>query len=159
FRPAGERVKAVPLRWSLAAIAILAVGLPGALWAARNTLTRVEEAGDLQTAGNLVILEPEKWIGKQIPLLAHIDIGEQLRTGKWILVLYHHDCSDCRAAVPRLVEVSKDFVDVRLGLVAVPPFAPPGEDIVGPTGPYVLGRLSAQREWFVQTPAIMLLDQ
>ena len=53
--------------------------------------------------GDLVVLEPERWIGQHFSLVDHIDIGPQLTAGPWIVLLVHHDCDHCIATVPRYV--------------------------------------------------------
>lgn len=59
--------------------------------------------GVIVASGDLVILEPEKWIGKPLPIAAHIDIGRQLTSGRWTLVFYHHDCPKCQEVMPQYV--------------------------------------------------------
>ncbi|HUT29914.1 MAG TPA: hypothetical protein VMX13_08990 [Sedimentisphaerales bacterium] len=46
------------------------------------------------------VLEPESWVGKQLPILEHIDIADTLKTGNWLILLYHYDCPDCAEAIP-----------------------------------------------------------
>ena len=46
------------------------------------------------------VLEPETWIGKELPILEYIDIADQLKKGTWLILFYHHDCPDCRKEYP-----------------------------------------------------------
>lgn len=46
------------------------------------------------------VLEPETWVGKELPILDNIDIGERLKKGAWLILFYHHDCPDCARAIP-----------------------------------------------------------
>ena len=42
-----------------------------------------------------ILLQPEKWVGKKLPILPYIEppeVREKLKTGAWTVVLYHHDC-------------------------------------------------------------------
>lgn len=59
-------------------------------------------AGDaeIDAKQSVVLLEPEKWVGRRCPLLPYTDIGEDLSRGRWIVVLYRHDCRQCEAAAP-----------------------------------------------------------
>lgn len=41
------------------------------------------------------VFEAETWVGQKLPILEHIDIGEKLEKGNWLILLYHHDCPDC----------------------------------------------------------------
>ncbi len=104
------------------------------------------------------VLEPKTWVGKKLPILEYIDIGEQLRTGNWLVLLYHHDCPDCAVAIPRYEKMGRDFVGnedfLGIALIEVPPYA---QGQVSRNSPCVLGRLAAVKEWFVTTPAVVLL--
>ena len=40
-------------------------------------------------------------MGKRFPLLDYVDVGETLKDGKWLVVLYHHDCPKCMEEIPR----------------------------------------------------------
>jgi hypothetical protein len=46
------------------------------------TETTLSDAGEIIGDGKIVVLEPEKWIGKRFPLLDYIDIGDRLKEGK-----------------------------------------------------------------------------
>lgn len=104
------------------------------------------------------ILKPGTWIGKELPILEHIDIAETLRKGTWLVLLYHYDCPDCGWAIPkyeqmaRELEGSEDFL--RIALIAVPPY---GRGPLSENCPCTLGRLDRTKEWFVTTPATALL--
>jgi hypothetical protein len=114
-----------------------------------------EMAGMLQ-AGALTILEPEKWAGKTLPILADLDIGERLKTGQWLAVLYHADCSTCREAVPGYERMAMSH---PVALLEMPPFAHSGDDRLVPADTKALaGRLSDGREWFATTPVVILLE-
>ncbi|RKY10570.1 MAG: hypothetical protein DRP56_00630 [Planctomycetota bacterium] len=106
------------------------------------------------------VLEPETWIGKELPILEHIDIGDQLKTGNWLVMLYHHDCPDCQAAIPKLEQTARDLQGnedfLRVALIAVPPFGLGNANIVSPSSPCILGKLGTSKEWFVTTPTMVL---
>jgi len=104
------------------------------------------------------ILEPEAWPGKQLPILEHIDIADQLKTGNWLILLYHHDCHDCTEAIPKYERIAHDLAGngdfLRIALIEVPPYGPP---LATSDSPCMLGRLANTKEWFVTTPAVALL--
>ena len=108
-----------------------------------------------QTVGDLVILEPETWIGKKFPLLEHIDID--LSQGNWVILLYHHDCPKCQEALPRYERLARHSDGRQVALIEVPPY---GERSIpsNPVGKSIHGRLSDAREWFVQTPVEMVVE-
>jgi thiol-disulfide isomerase/thioredoxin len=105
------------------------------------------------------VLEPETWIGKKLPIIDSIDIGEQLKTGNWLILFYHYDCPDCRAAISKLEQLARDLAGnenfPRIAFVAVPPY---GDGPVHENSPCALGRLADVKEWFVTTPAVILMN-
>jgi len=111
------------------------------------------------------VLEPESWIGKELPILDYIDIGEKLRKGNWLVLFYHYDCPDCVAAIEKLNKTRYEIQDARystghltvelnIAFIEVPPY---GKDQVIAGSPCVSGRLADVKEWFVTTPAVVLL--
>jgi len=104
------------------------------------------------------VLEPKTWIGKQLPILEHIDIADQLKQGAWLLLLYHHDCPDCQkvireyARIARLMQRNQE--DLRIALIEVPPYGPEAAT----RGVSCLrGQLTDAKEWFVKTPITVKL--
>ena len=104
------------------------------------------------------VLEPETWVGKELPILEYIDIAEQLRQGAWLVLFYHHDCPDCAVAIPQYEQMARDLAGneefLRIAFMAVPPY---GQGPVSENSPCTLGKLAAVKEWFVTTPAVALL--
>jgi len=104
------------------------------------------------------ILEPETWIGKELPILEHIDIGDKIKKGMWLVVLYHHDCPDCQAAIPQYEPIARDLAGnedvLQIALIEVPPYdTVPRRN----NSPCILGKLNNTKERFVTTPAAALL--
>jgi thiol-disulfide isomerase/thioredoxin len=104
------------------------------------------------------VLEPETWVGKELPILEYIDIGEQLRQGTWLLLFFHHDCPDCQVVIPRYEQIAQDWGStqgfLQIALIEVPPY---GSGPIKPNSPCSLGRLSNVKEWFVATPTTALV--
>jgi len=104
------------------------------------------------------VLEPETWVGKELPILQHIDIADKLRTGNWLILLYHHDCSDCAKAIPMYGQMARDLAGnedfLRIAFVEVPPY---GNSIIGTISPCTYGQLHNMKDWFVTTPSVVLL--
>jgi hypothetical protein len=132
------------------------------------------------------VLEPSEWIGKELPILEYIvedpafrgrvedpafigrdedpavrrrnSIREILRTGTWLILLYHYDCPDCGTAIPKYEQMARDLAGnedfLRIALIAIPPY---GRIPVSEKTPCTLGRLPETKEWFVTTPAVALL--
>jgi hypothetical protein len=130
---------------------VTAISVLGTAFLMRHMDGRTAQAGDsLTSAGGLVILEPKQWIGKPLPIADAIDLD--LAQGEWIVLLHRHDCPDCQAAVPRYERLA---LQQRVALVEVPPYE---ELHASTTGAAHRGRLSSDREWFVQTPAELRLQ-
>jgi len=113
------------------------------------------------------VLEPETWVGKELPILEHVDIavprgmpdGKTLiDKGTWLVLLYHYDCPDCGRAIPMYEQMARDLEGnedfLRIAFIAVPPY---GLGPVSENSPCILGRLPETKEWFVTTPAVALL--
>ncbi|MBW7989259.1 MAG: hypothetical protein FVQ84_04480 [Planctomycetes bacterium] len=111
-----------------------------------------------QVTSSYEILEPKTWIGKELPILEHIDIAESLRKGTWLVLLYHYDCPDCGTAIPKYEQIARDLAGnedfLRIALIAVPPY---GQGPASENSPCTLGQLAETKEWFVTTPAVALL--
>lgn len=144
--------------WVFGFLAV-AIGLPSAWWMSHYEPAVFDESGILIGDDPFVVLEPEAWIDKHLPILPHIDIGASLSEGTWLMILYRHDCSHC---VESLASLSDDAVRLTttggyrgIAVIELPPFAPSGADPITPSSPFHRGRLSPSREWFVQTPAAM----
>jgi len=77
----------------------------------------IDGDGNLTGSGNYVILEPETWVGKPIPILDYIDIADELSKGEWLVMFYHSACPKCREMASRLATCS---VPQHLALISVP---------------------------------------
>jgi hypothetical protein len=109
--------------------------------------------------GRLVIVDPVDWVGTEFPLLDYTDIGDQLGTGNWAVLVYHHDCQDCRTALGELAMSSPNSgsplsplrspsAQTRIAVIEIPPY---GSSPAAP-GSVVHGRVTDELEWFVATP-------
>jgi len=133
---------------------VLLVGVPISiqmLSAHHATLTR---DGAIEGDDELVILEPEEWIDQPLPIAAHIDIGEQLLKGPWILVLFHHDCPKCQEALPQYEQLAQEGSRKRIAIVEVPPYGEKASHAAAS----IYGRLTDGREWFVQAPVEIVVE-
>lgn len=115
------------------------------------------EIGGVIEQGELVILEPDEWIGKPFPLGEHVSPSVNLMLGQWTILLYHHDCPKCREAAPRYEQLaSSPQAPRQVMLLEMPPFADERANLGGSA---VHARLSERREWFAQTPLEIQLDE
>jgi len=164
----GVRAVGVTVLWIL-------IGAPTVLAMGRYEPAMLSEDGAILGDGSLVILEPEKWTGERFPLLPYIEdypvrlapgerlLRERLAEGRWIVVLYHHDCPECRASIPKYEKLARrttaDPTEPRVAMIEVPPYSVRDSLKLSPDVPYSLGRLNNQIEWFVETPvALQIAD-
>lgn len=114
--------------------------------------------GTHSQSGDLVILEPETWAGKPLPILDQISPAVDLKTGDWIVLLYHHDCGKCQESVPLYEQLHAESVasgDAKqILLIEVPNFAASGPQHAGENQPGDIqhAHLPDDREWFVTAP-------
>ena len=104
------------------------------------------------------VLEPETWVGKKLPILEHIDIGENLKKGNWVVLLYHYDCPECSKAIETYEQISHDLKNnedfLQIALIEVPPYCPnTGDENHSCTH----GRLANTKKWLITTPTVVLL--
>ena len=166
-------------KWPVAAAAGL--GLAAGVAAALLHPKVVSAANGLATAdaGKIVILEPKKWLGHRLPVLAHIvsigasrpraaglramPLSQRLAVGNWIIMFYHASCGECRATIPVYEQLAQQ--DTLSGKRAHVAF------IRVPSGSGISARglfhsdlplhatLDAGHQWFATTPiAVQLRD-
>jgi len=99
------------------------------------------------------VLEPNTWIGKPLPIIEYIDIGDKLKTGNWLVLFYHYDCHDCINAIEKLNNAKHQIQNENCNVVIIeiPPY---GGQL---KTPFVYGRLLNVKEWFITTPVMILL--
>jgi len=73
--------------------AVFCVGL--VLVAVSTAVLALNPAG---ATASYEVLEPQTWVGKELPILDYMDIGDKLSNGNWLVLFYHHDCPDCAEA-------------------------------------------------------------
>lgn len=130
-------------RWiiaSLMGVAVLGVTVLFRFVDQRNATAE----GVSTTSGGMVILEPEKWIGKKLPIADMIDVD--LSGGDWIALIYRHDCPVCQVEVLRYEQ--RAAAGERIALLEIPPLDGCGRKEKAAK----YGRLHEGHEWIVQTP-------
>lgn len=160
--PPSHRLSRVRLAGGVA----LAVAASGVLWTLYFLKIPPAMAGEGGAAsGGLVILEPADWLNKSFPLFDSIDGSDALRHGRWLVVIYHHDCHTCRQAIPNYQSLAMeanagtDRARPRVAFIAMPPLAAPGEDPVTPSSAYLHLSLRPDHEWFATTPVVAALEE
>lgn len=112
-----------------------------------------------KVANGYEVLEPETWIGKGLPILKYIDISKQIKTSTWLVLFYHYDCPDCVTAISQYQRNAVELVNnedlLKIAFIEIPPY---GRSIVRNSPDYAVGKLLDIKEWFITTPAIVLLE-
>ncbi len=152
-RRVGVRAATVGALWLL-------LGAPLLAFISAYEPATLAAGGKIIGADRFVVLRPSEWVGKRLPLLEHIDVGDTLARGYWLVVLVHDHCRDCREAVGRyrtLAEESqRDPSAARVALIELTGAAPPADSPLAGL-PVTHGRMDPQREWFCRTPRELLL--
>jgi hypothetical protein len=161
WRPMRNAARTPLLRVAAILVLLLIVGVPGGIILAASKPGNVGPEYEINANQAVVLLEPEKWVGRRCPILKYTDIGDELSHGSWLVVLYHHDCPRCRELVPeyegRAAASAADPTAPKTAFVAVPPHG----DLLwqfDPDSPCRLGRLKDTKTWFVTTPAVLRLQ-
>lgn len=164
FRPKlkqPRRPRKQRLRLAVMVVIALAAVIPAGLVMATYSPARLTDSGRIVGDARIVVLEPETWAGKPLPLLRYIDIADGLTKGKWIVVLYHYDCPHCRKAIPKYEARARKMTDQRgsprVALIEMPPYSPAGKSLVSAATACTVGRLSDVRDWFAATPVVIEL--
>jgi len=105
------------------------------------------------------VLEPETWVGKELPIIEYIDIGSQLKKGNWLVLFYHYDCPDCVAAINGYVQkamyLDKNKNYLKIAFIEVAPF---DSSFLHNNSRYTIGKLSSLKRWIISTPTVVLIE-
>ncbi len=148
------------VRPSVVAIAWTALS---AAWLGVVLATAPVNAEDGVTSGDRVLLlEPQKWIGKRLPIERYLEVEGDLNSGDWILVLHRGDCARCAELIPQWKErTSRVRAPNRFWRVCFVELSPeagsPGES--GDKTGWVAGRIDDDRTWLVETPCVVELRE
>src|SRR5216683_2726847 len=123
----------------------------------------INSQGEIVGTRSVVFLEPEAWPGQPFPLLKHIDIGGQLAKGEWIALLYRYDCPVCQEEIEHYkrlaLSASPNQPTRRIAFLEVPPFPSEGQAVLSQDSRWVLGHLTKEKQWFVETPVVVSLAE
>jgi hypothetical protein len=103
------------------------------------------------TGNRLVVIEPEKWVGKPFPLSSFVDRGEELDEGKWKVIFLVRDCDLCHAIAKAQPEA---ISGTRVAFLEVPPYRLEKAG-VNKQGHWF--RLNQSMDWFVEAPVSVSL--
>lgn len=101
----------------------------------------------------LAAVDPTNWVGQRLPLLNDIDIGADLSSGAWIVILHRHGCAKCT----ELLLDAKSIVHrpgSRIALVELMPHNAKTDDARTENG-MLLGHLRGRESIMVPAPLVL----
>ncbi len=149
--------------WWGVLLALAAAGVGGVLMLTSRPEPAPGDADGVTVMdGNNIVLEPDRWPGKPLPLLEYLDGGDALREGAWTVLLYHENCPHCSEAITRLAEQTRRLAErnlrTRVAMIESPPYAQAGVPPAAKGAGFLHLRLSDRYTWFVPTPTLLRLE-
>jgi hypothetical protein len=173
---------AAPSRWSRRKWPVAAaagIGLAVGVAAAALHPNPAIVAKGLATAdsGKLVILEPHKWRGHRLAVLADIvptgasrpraagrrvmSLSQRLAVGNWIIMFYHAGCGECRATIPVYEELAQQETlsgkRAHVAFIRVPSGSGMSSRGLFHSDLPLHAALDANHQWFATTPIVVEL--
>lgn len=164
FRPIGQKL--LPPPWPTAkhfwAVAIptailLAITVPVLVFnrppeiTDRHIVVRADKADEVDENKD----DAEEWF-----MFEHIDIADQLRSKIAVVVLYHHECSDCEEVIPHYENLCQELAGnegaLVVAFVEIPPYGPDEDSPISPETECLTGRLDSSKKWYIKTPLVVL---
>lgn len=102
--------------------------------------------------------EPVEQAGVLWDKLDHISQNEKLSAGMWIVLMFHHDCPDCREAIPKYQAIAPNFEgSIDFAFIEIPPYGDLTELNIDENSTVLVDRLDQSKDWIIQTPRTLLL--
>lgn len=106
--------------------------------------------------------EPEQESSlKPWPMAEHVDVMDKLDSDISVVYLYRYDCPNCREDIDEFEQIVKQFAGneqaIKFAYIAVPPYPSPEQELVPDDTPAVRGKLSDEKEWYFETPIVVVL--
>lgn len=102
-----------------------------------------------------VIVEPGEWIGNRLPLFHTDDVPQMLNFGRWQLVFYRNDCSQCQELLKSLSTGDHSFTNLALVDLSTPEAKPHQGSH---EREFLRLRIRQSDRWILRTPLIVDLN-
>jgi hypothetical protein len=152
--------------WVYLAAGGVGLGLAGVATlqlAHRPRLAVVSADGEIAEDSTFVLLEPDKWKGRPLPLARHIDIGDRLTRGRWQLLFVRRGCPKCEEALRQLQAPVASRAGADPAPWAVIELPPPESHAPPPSqwepGTLTFGRLAGGKTWIADVPFVVVLAE
>jgi hypothetical protein len=131
----GKRSSRFVSSWLIFAVLGVAVTMVGLLYVIRP----------LGVANN----DEQRWRGRSFQLSSAIDIGPELLKGRWVLLVYSSECSECRGLVRDYEWLAAEWEKQAVGRVALLETGgvSPERQFASGLPPAMLGHLKKGRAW------------
>lgn len=119
----------------------------------------------LQTAheARTQILDPDAWVGQPFPLLPYLQtqqiLTEHIGRGRWLAMLYHSDCPECRKWLPHVDSLARSASNTSGGTRHILIEVAGRQELISETSACVRAQLSHEYDWFVRTPVFVFLSE
>jgi hypothetical protein len=123
----------------------------------RAAPTHLPQDGVIPKHGGTIACDIATWVGCRLPLIEHIDCGDRLSRGDWVITLIKHDCKNCQDRAEAVETLSRNHEALRFALIEIPPFAASTEALISPRSDCVYGRLNDSVRWVMPTPQSLLV--
>jgi hypothetical protein len=106
-------------------------------------------------------IEPERWIGTELPILNQVDIHNKISKGKWIVIFYRN-CSRCLIAIDPYIASARQLAGIpnvpHMAFIEVPSSASQTTPVTSIQKGLVTGKLDYKMASTMRIPALIELD-
>jgi thiol-disulfide isomerase/thioredoxin len=108
-----------------------------------------------------VVYTPADPNAREWEMLKSIDIAQTLRSGTYVVLLYHYDCPNCKKSIPEYDRYSKELGsdgDIKFVFIEVPPYGTAEQNPVPKDTTAISGKLDSSKKWYFETPIVALIE-
>jgi hypothetical protein len=116
--------------------------------------------GKVVGGSSSVILYPQDWLGKRLPLLEYIDSPKDVGVGNWTLFFYGVNCVKCERHFADLQKQNEFQKNSGSDIVCLEVGGSPQNALRNrfDNGTWYWGNLKSTKRWFVDTPTILKIE-
>ncbi len=114
--------------------------------------TSFNDLGLIETTNDFVILEPETWVGQQLPIIEYLKHVDKYALETCHLLFYYEDCPHCKQYIATCLETPETHPFV---FVEVPPYKAPDQQN---TDTVTWAKLDDRFKWFVEAPVELTIE-
>jgi thiol-disulfide isomerase/thioredoxin len=154
FRPKGEKL--LPPPWPKLAY-FFAIAIPTFILLPLIEYTLMTNKQIKPAATDWLAQKQTVW-----PLLNDVDIADTIKTGVWVIFMYHNDCPTCNEVLPSYLEMQKSLAGnedaINFAFIEMPPYEEGELQLIPSDFKVTRGQLSNKQKWFFETPVVVVLN-